>query len=144
MSPLRRLCLLCGAFLLLALQSVLVLAAGSWIYMTLTLQAARREGVYATLEDGMRSRIEESWRGVQRVEIGRARPNAHDGSQPHIWFVTAKVWAASRGDGQPVSGRGYDLPGSFFVHVRDGWVHISEGQLPQLVGWLMTLYGYHG
>jgi hypothetical protein len=44
-----------------------------------------------------------------------------------------------------VSARGgYDLPGSFFLHVRDGWVHLGEGQLPQFVGWLMTFYGFQG
>ena len=136
--------LLGGAFLLLVLQFVPILAADSWIYMALSLQAARRDGVYATPEDGMRARIEESWIDVQKVQIDWAGPNAHDGSQPHVWFVTARVWAARRGDGQPVSARGYDLPGSFFLHVQDGWVHVPEGQLPQLVGWLMALYGYEG
>jgi hypothetical protein len=144
MSPSRKFWLVSGAFLLLVLQFVPLLAAGSWLYMTLTVQAARREGIYATPEEGMRSRIERSWRDVQRITIDHAGPNAHDGSQPHVWFVTAKVWAASRGDGRPVSTRGCDLPGSFLLHVRDGWVHLREGQLPQLVGWLMTLYRYQG
>jgi len=111
--------------------------------MTLTLKAARREGVYATPEEGMRA-LTRSWIGIERVEIDRAGPNAHDGGLPHVWFVTAKVWAARRGDGQPVSARGYDLPGSFFLHVRYGWVHMPEGRFPQLVGWLMDLYGYQG
>jgi hypothetical protein len=143
MSPMRKFLLLCGAFLLLVLQFVPILAAGSWAYMALTLKAARREGVYATPEEGMRT-LTKSWMDIERVEIDRAGRNAHDGSLPHVWFATAKVWAARRGDGQPVSARGYDLPGSFFLHVSDGWVHMAEGQLPQLVGWLMTLYGYQG
>ena len=132
------------ALLLLVLQFIPIVAAGSWAYMALTLKAARREGVYAAPEDGIRARVEKSWIDVQRVEIDYAGPNARDGSQPHVWFVTAKVWAARRGDGQPVSARGYDLAGSFFLRLQDGWVHVPEGRLPQLVGRLMTLYGYEG
>jgi hypothetical protein len=144
MSPLRKSWLLCGAFLLLVLQFVPVLVAGSWIYMTLTLEAARRGGVYATPEEGMRILTEKSWIDVRRLEIERVGPNSRDGSQPHVWLVTAKVWAASRGDGQPVSARGYDLAGSFFLHAQDGWVHVPEGRLPWLVGWMMTLCGCQG
>jgi len=142
--PWHRFGLLGVALLLLVLQFIPILAAGSWAYMSLTLAAARREGVYAAPEDGMVARVEKSWIDIQRVEIDRAGPNARDGSQAHVWFVTARVWAARRGDGQPVSARGYDLAGSFFLHLRDGWVHVPEGQLPQLVGRLMTLYRYEG
>lgn len=144
MSPVRKVLLLCGAFLLLVVQFIPILAVGSWAYMTLTLKAARREGVYTTPEEGMCVLAERSWIGIERVEIDHAGPNAFDGSLPHVWFVTAKVWAARRGDGQPVSARGYDLPGSFFLQFQDGWVHMAEGRLPQFVGWLMTLYGYQG
>jgi hypothetical protein len=132
------------ALLLLVLQFIPILAVESWVYMTLTLEAARREGVYAAPEEGLRVGVEKSWIDIQRVEIDRAGPNARDGSQPHVWFVTAKVWAARRWDGQPVSARGYDVAGSFFLRLQDGWVHVPEGRLPRLVGRLMTLYGYEG
>jgi hypothetical protein len=142
--PWHKFGLLGVALLLLVLQFTPILAVGSWAHMTLTLEAARREGVYATPEEGMRAQIEESWIDIQRVEIDRAGPNARDGSQPHVWFVTARVWAARRWEGQPLSARGYDLAGSFFLRLHDGWVHVPEGQLPRLVGRLMTLYGYEG
>jgi hypothetical protein len=34
--------------------------------------------------------------GIQRIEIDHAGPNAFDGSNPHIWFVTARVYAERR------------------------------------------------
>jgi len=138
----HKLLLLAGALSLLGLLFIPILVVGGWLYMASTLALARREGVYATPEDGMLARIERGWLDVERVEIERAGPNARDGSQPHVWFVVARVWAARRGDRTPVGGPGYDLPGSFFVHTRDGWVHVSEGRLPVLVGWLMDRYGY--
>jgi hypothetical protein len=81
---------------------------------------------------------------VERVEIEYAGPNAFDGSNPHVWFVTAKVWAASRGDGKPMGPRGYGAAGSFFLRQQDGWVHVSEGSFPEFVGLLMRLFNYWG
>ena len=49
------------ALLLLVLQFIPIVAAGSWAYMALTLAVARREGVYAAPEDGMVARVEKSW-----------------------------------------------------------------------------------
>ena len=144
MKPVHKLLLLAGALALLGLLFIPVLVAGGWLYMSSTLALARREGVYPTPEDGMLARIPRSWIDVERVEIERAGPNARDGSQPHVWFVVARVWATRRSDWTPVGGPGYDLPGSFFLRVSDGWVHVPEGRLPVLVGWLMDRYGYEG
>lgn len=136
--------------LVLAIVSVTVvqfgtmLTAAAWLHMFTTLEGAKLEGVYTTPEDAMQARVRESWIGVEKVEIERAGPNFHDGSLPHVWFVTARVWAARRGDGKPVSERGYDLAGSYFLHVQDGWVHVPEGQLPDLVGLCMDLFNYSG
>jgi hypothetical protein len=138
----HRVLLLGGALLLLGLLFIPILAAGSWLYMVSILAAARREGVYPTAEEAMLARIERAWIDVERVEIERAGPNAWDGSQPHVWFVTARVVAASRADGKPVGSGRHDLAGSFFLHVRDGWVHVPEGLFPELVGSLMDFYGY--
>jgi hypothetical protein len=30
------------------------------------------------------------------------------------------------------------------MHVRDGWVHLSEGAFPEFIGWVMELYGQEG
>jgi hypothetical protein len=43
---------------------------------------------------------------------------------------------------------GYDhadfFPGSFFIRVEEGWVHMPEGAFPKLIGWAMELYGLEG
>ena len=112
----------------------------TWGYTTARLEIARWEGVYPTAEAAMLAHVGKSWRGIERVEIEYAGPNSHDGSNPHVWFVMAKVWAARRADWQPVGGRGYDSAGSFFLHVKEGWVHVGEGSFPEYVGWAMKLF----
>jgi hypothetical protein len=136
--------LMFGVLILAIVQFAPVITAVAWLHMFVTLEAAKREGVYTTPEDGMRVLVEKSWIGVERVEIEYAGANAHDGSNPHVWFVTARVWAARRGDWKPVSRQGYDLAGSFFLRVQDGWVHVAEGHFPALVGSCMRLFGYWG
>ena len=129
---------------LLFVQLAPCVLASAWVYTVGTLAAAKREGVYATPAEAMQARVRRSWIDVEEVEIVRAGPNAFDGSKRHVWFVTAKVWADRRGDGKPIGYRGYDLAGSFFVQVKDGWVHVSEGSLPVLLGTLMQLFDYWG
>jgi hypothetical protein len=144
MMRMRRIPLLVLACALLLIQCAPIAAAASYLHMVVTLEKAKREGVYATPEEGMRARVTKSWISLESVEIQYAGPNARDGSNPHVWFVVAQVRAASRASGAAVSPRGYDSAGSFFVRVQDGWVHIPEGQLPELVGHLMRLFHYAG
>ena len=144
MKQSRKLLLLVVAFTLLVLQGAPVIMAASWWHMVTVLGAAKREGVYPTAEDGMRARVAGGWLEVESVEIVHAGPASFDGTDPHIWFVVAKVWAAKRGDGKPVSQRGYDPGGSYFLQVKDGWVHVSEGSFPPLVGLTMRLFNYWG
>ena len=125
--------------LLVALCAVLFLTF-TWGYTTVRLELAKREGIYPTAEDAMRAHIARHWRGIERVDIEYAGPNEKDGSDPHVWFVMAKVWAARRGDWTPVGGRKYDSAGSFFLRVHDGWVHVSEGSFPEFVGFGMKLF----
>ena len=47
--------------------------------------------------------VTESWIDVEKVEIEYAGTNSFDGSNPRVWFVIAKVWAARRADGKPMS-----------------------------------------
>lgn len=126
---------------LLVAQFVLVLLVTTWLHTTISLEIAKREGVYATPEDGMRVLVTESWVDVERVEIEYAGTNSFDGSNPHVWFVVAKVWAARRADGKAVGWRGYDSAGSFFLRVGDGWVHVPEGKFPEFIGFGMRLFG---
>ena len=96
----RRRDLLLGLALALPMAALLVAVflTFTWGYTTVRLELAKREGIYPTAEDAMRAHIARHWRGIERVEIEYAGPNEKDGSDPHVWFVMAKVWAARRGD----------------------------------------------
>ena len=138
----RRRNLLLGLALALPMTALLmaVFLSFTWGYTTVRLELAKREGIYPTAEDAMRAHIARHWRGIEQVEIEYAGPNEKDGSDPHVWFVMAKVWAARRGDLTLVGGRGYDSAGSFFLRVQEGWVHVSEGAFPEFVGFGMKLF----
>jgi hypothetical protein len=117
-----------------------------WGYTSVQLQMARAQGIYASAEEGMRDRVARSYRAVERMEIRYAGPDSFAGIQPHVWFVIAEVWAEARGDGVPVgsAGRSSDIPGSFFLETREGWVHVPEGAFPEVVGLGMSLFGLAG
>jgi len=139
----RRLAIL----LLSGLLLVPLFFAGTWIYATGQLTLAKGRGIYATAEEGMRSKLLQQggdFAGERRVEIVGAGPNRHDGGQPHVWFVGARVWSERRPDGKLTAPRGYYSGGSFFLHVQEGWVHVPEGAFPEFIGWAMTLYGLEG
>lgn len=144
MTGWKKLLLVVAVLPLAIVQFAPVLAGAAWLHMLAVLEKGKREGVYATPEDGMRDLVTRSWTDIEKVEIEHAGPNAFDGSNPHVWFVVAKVWAAKRADGTPISQRGYESAGSFFLRVKDGWVHVAEGQFPELVGHCMRLFGYSG
>ena len=114
-----------------AVLVVFALVTQVWAYTVTSLAEAKREGIYATPEEGMRAMIARSWRGIERIEIEHAGVNNHDGSLPHVWFVGAKVWADT----------GYHYPGSFFIRVEDGWVHVPEGKMPEFIGLCMAWFG---
>lgn len=141
MKQLRKSLLAITALTLVIVQLAAILVGTLWFYTTLRLKIAKREGVYETPEEGMRVLVTESWIDVAKVEITYAGPNSFDGSNPDVWFVIARVWAAQRGDGKPVHQRGYDSAGSFFLRVQEGWVHVPEGKFPELIGFGMRLFG---
>jgi len=140
---LRRLAIiLLGGLLLIPL-----FFAGTWVYASGQLTLAKGKGIYATAEEGMRSKLlQQAWdlEPEPQVEIVHAGPNKHDGSQPHVWFVGAQVRADHRPSGKSTAPRGYYSGGSFFLRVQEGWVHVPEGAFPQFIGWAMTLYGLEG
>jgi len=94
MNRLKKLLLIPVIVSLAINQLVSVFLASTWLYTTVNLKIAKMEGVYATPEDGMRVLVTESWIDVERVEIEYAGTNSFDGSNPHVWFVVAQVWAA--------------------------------------------------
>ncbi len=40
--------------------------------------------------------------------------------------------------------RDHYAAGSYFIRVEEGWVHVSEGALPEFIGWAMEFYGMEG
>jgi len=127
-------------------QFVLMILASSWMYTVGHLELARREGIYSTPEQGMRQRIAKAYQGIQKIEIEHAGTNSFDGSDPHVGFVVAKVWADRHSDGSAVgNGRhNYEYPGSFYLHVKEGWIHMPEGAFPEFIGFWMKVYGLAG
>lgn len=114
-----------------------------WIYAVSQLALAKNEGIYATVEEAVVIRNSQGWGGAEVVglENVRASVNQHDGSQPHVWFGGARVYL----DRVP---QGWDRTeyssGSYFLRVKEGWVHVPEGAFPEFIGWVMELYGMEG
>jgi len=114
-----------------------------WIYAASQLALAKNEGIYSTVEEAVIIKNSQGWGGAQvvKVEDVRASVNQHDGSHPHVWFGGARVYL----DRAP---QGWDRTeyssGSYFLHVREGWVHVPEGAFPEFIGWVMELYGLEG
>jgi hypothetical protein len=79
----------------------------------------------------------------RQVDILFARPDEHI---PSLWFVAAQVWAERRQDGTPMGshGREYDSPGSFYIHIKEGWVLVKETEQPELMGFWVDLFRLGG
>jgi len=138
--------LLVVGVVLWVLQVAALIVGTSWFYTVTRLESARRWGVYASAEQGMRDKIARGYQGIEKIEIVSAGTNSFDGSDPHVWYVMANVWAERRSDGGLVGGAGsdHDVPGSFFLHTRDGWVWMPEGAFPEVIGFWMKVFGLAG
>jgi hypothetical protein len=116
----------------LVLATVLVLCAcavtGTWLYTTTWLQQARAShGVYQTPEEGMSALL---WEGQHQIEAKYIRysgPSCFVVCSPHVWFVHVAG-----------SGKG---GGAYFLHVKEGWVHMPENAFPDFIGLGMSLFG---
>jgi hypothetical protein len=115
----------------------------SWVYAASQLALAKNKGIYTSVEEAVNQRHSQGWGGAQvvKVEDVWASVNRHDGSQPHVWFGGAKIFL----DRKP---KGYDktyyASGSYYLHVKEGWVHMPEGAFPEFIGWVMELYNMEG
>ena len=117
----------------------------SWFYTVTQLRIASRWGVFPSAEEGMQALAAQSYRGIQSINILYAGPNSKDGGFPYVWFVIAEVRARQRaGEAAPAGRQICDVPGSFFLHTRDGWVHVSEGAFPGVIGIWMNAFGLAG
>ena len=85
--------LLIAAAALLAVGLLPFACLGSaWLYTVVQLEAAKRQGVYPTPEDGMRALLRETWPDAEEIVIEGTGPNFFDGSHPHVWYVAARAW----------------------------------------------------
>lgn len=126
-----------GLLLLLPL-----LTAGPWAYARAQLELAKRDGIYASPEEGFRIRAA-AVDGAQllRIENLESGPSWSDGRHPHVGFAAGRVYY----DRPPVGwDRDNGYPGSYYIRVRGGWVHMSEGAFPTIVGRLMEIYHLEG
>jgi len=121
---------------LTALLTGIVLTA-LYTYSATQVRALNSQTAYANPEDGMRALIAEDYSGVSKVEILHADKEIFE----DLWFVEARVWAASRVDGKAYSGQESDNPGSFFLRVHNGWAFVPEGKCPEVIALGTWLFG---
>jgi hypothetical protein len=115
--------------LIFTILFVCVVITSVWLYSAAQLRILKDQAVYASPEDGMREIIEKNYSGVSKVEIVRSEIEVFD----DLWFVEAHVWAANRADSKGFSDQHYDNPGNYFLRVKEGWVFVPEGKLPELI-----------
>jgi hypothetical protein len=87
--------------------------------------------------------VESEYVGIQEAKIVGAGQEIF---LPHVWFVTACVWAKSRADGSPVGSatHDFDYPGYFFVDTHEGWLMMPEASAPLFVGFWMPIFDLAG
>jgi hypothetical protein len=114
-----------------------------WIGAISQLALAKNNGIYATVQEAVIANNSQGWGGAEvvRVENVHAGPNRADGSQPHVWFGGATVYLDRVPQGWS---RAIYSTGSYYIHVREGWVFVPEGAFPEFLGWVMELYGLEG
>jgi len=112
-----------------------------WVYAASQLALAKNAGVYPTVEQAI---IANSWgfggAEVVRIENVWAEPNSHN-AQPHVWFGGATVYLDRVPEGHNKTSYS---SGSFYLRVREGWVHVPEGAFPGFIGWVMEIYNMEG
>jgi hypothetical protein len=134
---------------------------GSRSYIMSRLNAARSFGVFPSPSEGMLTLIRSDYVGIQEARVVHAVQETALGGGPHVWFVSACVWADSRADGSSLVSEwkglnypgnpfadpdwhNFDFPGSYFVDTQEGWVLMPETSLPLFVGFGMSVFGLAG
>lgn len=132
------------------LWGILLCAAAQMIYTIHALQWARRIGIYNTPQEAVIANINRHYCEIERIDIEQAATNSFDGSNPHVWYVIWRVYARSHtpcdpeNPGTPLYHQTHEGGGNFYLNVRDGWVLMPEGRLPQLIGFWMKVLGLAG
>jgi hypothetical protein len=110
-----------------------------WVYAASQLALAKNEGIYPTVEEAVIATNSQGFGGAEVVHIENVHASRMD--QPHVWFGGAEVYL----DRVPEGGRrDWYLAGSYYIHVREGWVFVGEGAFPEFIGWVMELYNMEG
>jgi len=132
--------------LTIGLGAVFFFIALNWLYTVIVVRLAIAQGTYPTAEAGMIERVTPYYENIEKIEIVYAGPNSFDGSQPHVWYVIARIWAEKTKTGRPVGfhGKDYESPGHFYLHTKRGWVQIPEGLFPIYLGFWMRVFGLAG
>ena len=132
------------AFWLLLLLVPIFLAACPVVYSLGALSAARKLGVYTSPQEAAAAIAKHDFRDITSIRIRNAGVNRGDDQDPHIWFVAMQICAASTRDGGPMWRDGCTEGGSYYLHMRDGWVLMPESYFPEFVGWWMKKLGLAG
>jgi hypothetical protein len=131
--------------LVIALAVLSLIWLFPWGYTHLVVANARANGEYASAEEGMLALMDKSYAPDRIVQIYSAGPDAHDGSNPYVWYVIAEVRASARADGSELGHNGCDAPGTFFVQLKNRkWVHIPEGLFIVFVPSWLDRFGLAG
>ncbi len=112
-------------------------------YTITSLNWARSQGVFDTPQEGVISRANREYCGLENVEIEQAATNSFDGSDPHIWYVVFTVYAQNHipcdpeNPGPALHHQTYESGGSFYLNTLEGWVWMPEGRFPEFIGYWM-------
>ena len=140
---LRVVLIIVGAFAV-----VLGFTIWSWYFTTSRLNSSAQSfGFFPSPTEAMMTEIRDGYVGIQEAWIRDAgQETAPLGGGPHVWFVTACIWAESRVDGSVVGSptHDFDFPGSYYVNTHEGWVLMPETSLPLFVGFWMKVFGLAG
>jgi hypothetical protein len=114
-----------------------------YVYAVSQLALAKNSGVYPTVEQAIVGQNSQGWGNAKVVKIVdiHAGPNRGDGSQPYLWFGGATIYL----DRVPQGGdRTQYSSGSYYMHIEEGWILLPESSFPELIAWVMELYGLEG
>ena len=117
---------------------------GIYAYAAANIALAKNAGVYPTTEAAVIGTYSRGRFGDAKViSVGDIHTsiNNHDGSMPFLWFATATL---KYDRNMPGHNKDYELGGSYFMHVRGGWVFMCEGSFPEFIAWVMQLYHLEG
>ncbi len=115
----------------------------NYAYAVTKIARAKEQGVYPTVEDVAMRNLGKEFRGSQVVSITglNCSPNYPHGKLPFIWFCIARVKMDQIPEGLD---RSEWSAGNFYIHVREGWVFMSEGSFPGFIGRVMERHNLEG